>query len=101
MAKEEQETIVNFNRGDMEEGFFTFGTSVRKDYERLARLVGKDRLKTKVCVMEGKESYWSCKVPVEYARMGCFGVRSARLLRASREQSERGKGKGRPNGFNR
>lgn len=96
MAKEEQETIINFNRADMEDGFFTFGTSVKSDYERLARLVGKEKLKTKVCVMEGKESYWSCRVPVEYARMRCFGVKSRALVGLKSKEKAEGKVRGRP-----
>lgn len=81
MEKCERETIIRINRADSEEGYFTFDTSYKPDYERLLRRIGgkENALSVKSTRDIRGENSWIVRVPICYYRQGVFGIGKKRV----------------------
>ena len=63
MLKHEQETVIVYNYGDIEEtGTFLFYTSKKADFKHLCDRVGESNL---LNVRAGK-THWECEIPAKY-----------------------------------
>ena len=80
------ETIILINEEESKDGYFSFGTSLERNFKRLCRRVGgKGKLievresRTK----DGKTNWWECKVALKYLSKSHFGVRKCIAERSS------------------
>lgn len=81
--KAEQETILTYNRADRANGYFSFGTSQKSDFNRLCRRVGGQSNLIKVKVSrgtQGQPTWWEARVPIKYSSRVHFGVRKNAAL---------------------
>ena len=82
MDKGENETIICYNYGDIEElGGFYFWTSVKQDWVRLCKRVGEEKLRN---VIKGKR-HWQCLVPAELWQKMALGIRKVQRERKPRK----------------
>lgn len=80
MKTEELETIVLFNRKDAKEGFFTVGTSIASNAERIIKRVGDKNildLELSKDSTSGRVIYWNFKLPIQLYQRTTFGVRKS------------------------
>lgn len=85
LTKAEQETIININRADLDDGFFSFYTSYHRDFERLCRRIGGEEnlLDLKLSLdPDGAPWGWNVKVPKEFYSRVNFGIRTPRKQRS-------------------
>lgn len=91
MAKSQNETIININEGDREEGYFWIGTSKRSHAERVFRRIGgqQNALKVELSKSGNEVTWWSIKLPIKYLSKSTFGIRrhSDRPKRAAPKNS--------------
>lgn len=82
----EYETIILLNDSDLDEGFFTFGTSKVGHYRKILKKLGKETLiDIKITKSpEGKDWYWHLKIPVSCLSKSHFGIRKPKRSGAKR-----------------
>jgi hypothetical protein len=81
----EMETLILINRQDSKDGFFTFSTTNRNDYERLIKRIGGvgELRSLDVSKSRGKVVQWIAKVPIRFYSLRAFSVRPAsRVVRS-------------------
>lgn len=90
MSIEEQETIILLNEADLAEGYFQFGTSLQRRFDRLCKQVkGRENL---ISIKEDKETdgtirWWQCKVPVAYLNTRSFSIKKPTPLSQARVEA--------------
>jgi len=82
----EMETLILINRQDSKDGFFTFSTTNRNDYERLIRRIGGvgELISLDVSKSRGRVVQWIAKVPIKFYSLRVFSVRPASRVASSR-----------------
>jgi len=81
MLKCEQETVIVFNKQDMEEGYVLVSTSLKGVYEQFKKKT--EIIDLKVSKYKGNEEEWIFKIPVKGCRKPygiCKKVREKRVL---------------------
>ena len=88
MGNPERETLILMNDADRDEGFFTFSTSRRCDFERLVKRIGGERELTSLQIetLENVPIQWNCKVPMAYYSSTFFGVKKPRTFSDSERE---------------
>lgn len=89
MEKNEQETIILINEGDMAEGFFRVSTTRENVFNRIEKRVDDD-FHTPVEIsydIKGRPCCWIMKIPKKYLSKRTFGIGKPRKV--SEEQRER------------
>lgn len=85
----ERETIICINDADLQDGYFSFGTSKRNHYERLKKKVGDWFIDEKIETCGGVPVYWSIKVKAECLTKKGFGIRTPRVVTDAEREKRR------------
>jgi hypothetical protein len=83
LSMRDEETIILLNQEEMREGYFTFGTSVPREYKRLIkRIGGVNKLKSLNLskTPSGVVTWYDCKVPIEYYFRNTFAIGKRRVI---------------------
>lgn len=68
MEKSERETLIRWNRADAEEGYFTFDTSWKPDFEKALRKIGGEgnAISIRKSTSPDGETSFQIKIPISY-----------------------------------
>lgn len=77
MEKNEKETIILFNKGDADDGYFTIATSIKSHYMRIIKRVGLNNLINLDIKKDSQNNdiYWNLKLPISYMSKATFGIK--------------------------
>lgn len=87
MGKSERETVVIINLADLEDGYFSFGTSESSHFKRLCKRIGGESALIEVRYDKDRRGivrWWQCRVPAQFLSKRTFRIG----LRANRNTSK-------------